>query len=82
MLDRDLKCSCNRYAYADAFSGEYGEGGYTCSSCLKALNKEVVERWHANNAEHTNRVPKGNTERGLRDLNQMINPVLKLGKNG
>ena len=49
---------------------------------MKALNKEVVERWHANNAEHTNRVPKGNTERGLRDLNQMINPVLKLGKNG
>ena len=82
MIDRDLKCSCNRFAYADAFSGEYGEGGYTCSSCLKLLNEKVVAQWHRNHDENVNRVTDEQRERGLRDLNQMINPVLKLGKNG
>jgi len=45
MLNLDLRCAtCNRYAYTDAFNGEYGEPGYTCSSCLKAVNAKTLER--------------------------------------
>ena len=80
MIDRDLKCSCNRFAYTDAFSGEYGENGYTCSSCIKALNAKIVEQWHKSNADSTVYVDKAQTERGFRDLNEMINPLLKLDK--
>ena len=79
MLDRDLKCSCNRFAYADAFSGEYGEAGYTCSSCLKALNAEVVKKWQQDNADCTRYVSEENTRRGFDDMNR-INPLLKLGE--
>ena len=80
MIDRDLKCACNRYAYADAFSGEYGEFGYTCSACLRSLNDEVVKLWHASNVASTVGIPNANTERGFKDLNEMINPMLKLGE--
>ena len=79
MIDRDLKCSCNRFAYADAFSGEYGENGYTCSSCLEALNAKVVEQWHKNHEENRNFVTDEQRERGFADLNRMINPLIKLG---
>ena len=80
MIDRDLKCSCNRFAYADAFSGEYGPEGYTCLSCLKSLNAQAVASWHASNQEHTNLVPAENTRRGFESLNRYakINPLLKL----
>ena len=80
MIDRDLKCACNRYAYADAFSGEYGESGYTCSACLRSLNDEVVKLWHASNVASTVYVDPKQAERGFNDLNDMINPLLKLGE--
>ena len=78
MIDRTLRCSCKRFAYADAFSGEYGEDGYTCSSCIKALNADVIEKWKAHNAESTRYVSKEQTARGFRDLNELINPLVKL----
>ena len=78
MINRDLKCSCNRFAYADAFSGEYGEKGYTCSSCIRLLNDAAVAKWHQNNTDSTRYVGKEQTERGFRDLNEMINPLVKL----
>ena len=80
MIDRDLKCSCNRFAYTDAFSGEYGENGYTCSSCIKALNEKAVAGWHKNHEENMNRVEDAQRGRGFADLNRMINPLIKLGK--
>ena len=80
MIDRDLKCSCNRFAFADAFGGEYGENGYTCSACLRALNAKIVAGWHQSNEDSTVYVDKAQTRRGFEDLNNMINPLIKLDK--
>ena len=68
MLDRTLRCSCNRFAYADAFLGEYGELGYTCSSCLRALNEETVRKWEEDNRGCSVEISSANAERGYKDL--------------
>jgi hypothetical protein len=43
-IDRKLRCACGTLACDDEFAGEYGEDGYRCVKCVRALNALAMEQ--------------------------------------